>query len=93
MRIEEDLCDFGGDIEGDSNLALEGESTTELEIGEGELIMTWLNPAYRLAPIAEICSEFKRSYAFGRTSRSTAAIVLEYLQVQTQLSFPLLPAV
>jgi len=50
MGVEEDLCDFGGDLEGDLDCALEGKSTTEFEIGKGELVITWLYPANRSAP-------------------------------------------
>jgi hypothetical protein len=55
MGVEEDLCDFGGDIEGDLDCALEGKSTTEFEIGKGELVVTWFYPANRSAPTKEIC--------------------------------------
>jgi len=55
MGVEEDLCDFGGDIEGDLDCALEGKSITKFEIGKGELVITWLYPANRSAPTNEIC--------------------------------------
>lgn len=55
MGVEEDLCNFRCDLEGDLDCALEGKGTTEFEIGKGKFIMTWLYPANRSALTKEIC--------------------------------------
>jgi len=55
VGVEKDLRDFGGDLKGDLDSSLEGKSTTEFEIGKGELIMTWLHPADRSALTNVIC--------------------------------------
>jgi len=53
MGVEEDLCDFRGDVEGDLDTPLEGKSTTEFEIVKRQLIMTWFYPNNRSAPIKD----------------------------------------